>query len=264
MATRRVAAGAATAPARRGGSRGNGAPESGQPDPLSGVRDGYDRWALVYDHDANPLPALEEPCVRAALGDVRGLDVVDLGCGTGRHTAWLAEAGARVTALDFSAGMLERARRKVAAATVRFLVHDLHEPLPLGDASFDAAVSGLVLEHLRDLGAFFTEVRRVLRPSGQAVVSAMHPAMFLRDSRARFTDPDTGAIEAPGSVRYRCGEVVMAAVRAGFALEDVGEHAPDAAFARRYPRAERYVGWPMLLVLVLRAAAGRPAPTPAP
>lgn len=233
--------------------------EPGRPDPLSGVRDGYDRWALVYDHDANPLPALEEPYVRAALGDVRGFDVVDLGCGTGRHTAWLAEAGARVTALDFSAGMLERARRKVSAATVRFLVHDLHEQLPLGDASFDAAVCGLVLEHLRDLRAFFTEVRRVLRPAGRAVVSAMHPAMFLRDSRARFTDPDSGAIVAPGSNPYRLGELVMAATAADFTPLAVGEHAPDAEFARRYPRAERYVGWPMLLVLVLR-----PAATPAP
>ena len=234
-------------------------PTTGTADPLAGVCDGYDRWARVYDHDANPLPALEEPHVRAALADVRSLDVVDLGCGTGRHTAWLSAAGARVTAVDFSSGMLACARRKVDPAAVRFVVHDLHDRLPMGDASFQAAVSGLVLEHIRDLATFFGETRRVLRPGGRAVVSAMHPAMFLRDSRARFTDPDTGAIVAPGSVRYRCGEVVMAAVRAGFALEDVGEHAPDAEFARRYPRAERYVGWPMLLVLVLRAA-----PTPAP
>ena len=228
-------------------------------DPLAGVRDGYDRWAPVYDHDANPLPALEEPHVHAALPDVRGLDVVDLGCGTGRHAAWLAAAGARVTAVDFSSGMLACARRKVDPAAVRFVVHDLHDRLPVGKASFDAAVSGLVLEHLRDLPAFFRETRRVLRPGGRAVVSAMHPAMFLRDSRARFTDPDSGAIVAPGSVHYRFGEVVMAAAGAGLGPEHIGEHAPDAEFARRYPRAARYVGWPMLLVLVLR-----PAPTPAP
>ena len=234
-------------------------PDSGAADRLSGVRTGYDRWALVYDHDLNPLPALEEPHVRAALGDVRGLRVVDLGCGTGRHAVWLAAAGARVTAVDFSPGMLAHARHKVDRDAVRFLVHDLHERLPFREASFDAAVSALVLEHLRDLPAFFAETHRVLGPAGRAVVSAMHPAMFLRDSRARFTDPDSGAIVTPGSIPYRLGEVVMAAAGAGFALDDVGEYAPDAAFARRYPRAERYVGWPMLLVLALRAA-----PTPAP
>ena len=232
---------------------------SGVRDPLAGVREGYDRWAVVYDHDANPLPALEEPHVRDALGDVRGRDVLDLGCGTGRHTAWLAEAGARVTAVDFSAGMLEEARRKVPSGSVRFIAHDLHQPLPLGDATFDAVVSGLVLEHLRDLPAFFAEARRVLRPAGRAVVSAMHPAMFLRSSQARFTDPDSGERVQPGSLPHRLGDFVMAALGAGFALHGIGEYAPDAGFARRYPRAERYVGWPMLAVLDLRAGGRRMA-----
>ena len=68
---------------------------TGGHDPLAGVREGYDRWSAVYDHDANPLQALEEPRVREALGDPRGREVLDLGCGTGRHTAWLVEAGAR-------------------------------------------------------------------------------------------------------------------------------------------------------------------------
>ena len=225
-------------------------------DPLSGVRDGYDRWASVYDHDANPLPALEGPHVREALGDLRGRDVLDLGCGTGRHTAWLAETGARVTAVDFSERMLERARAKVSAADVRFIVHDLHEPLPLDDASFDALVSGLVLEHLRDLERFFGEAHRVLRPGGRAVVSAMHPAMFLRDSRARFTDPDSGQVVAPGSLAHRLGDFVMAALEAGFTLRGVDEYAPDAEFVGRYPRAERYEGWPMLVVLAMRAGGG--------
>ena len=225
-------------------------------DPLSGVRHGYDRWSRVYDHDANPLPALEHPHVRAAVGDVRGRDVLDLGCGTGRHTAWLAAAGARVTAVDFSEKMLERAREKVPATDVRYIVHDLHEPLPLDDSTFDLVVSGLVLEHLRDLDGFFTEAHRVLRPVGCAVVSAMHPAMFLRGSRARFTDPDSGEVVAPGSLPHRLGEFVMAASRSGFALLGVDEHAPDSGFVRRYPRARRYLGWPMLVVLTMQTGSG--------
>jgi ubiquinone/menaquinone biosynthesis C-methylase UbiE len=217
------------------------------------IRAGYDRWARVYDHDANPLPALEEPLVRAAVGDARGCAVLDLGCGTGRHAVWLAAAGATVTAVDFSVGMLAEARRKPGAATVRFLVQDLHQPLPFRAATFDIVVSGLVLEHLGNLGAFFGEARRVLRPAGRAIVSAMHPAMFLRGSRARFTDPVTGEKVEPGSLPHQLGDFVMAAVRAGFDLEGISEHAPDAEFARRYPRAEKYVGWPMLVVLRLRS-----------
>jgi SAM-dependent methyltransferase len=220
--------------------------------PLQGVRSGYDRWALVYDHDANPLPALEEPFVREACGEVSGLTALDLGCGTGRHALWLAEAGAVVTAVDFSEGMLREARTKPGADRVRFLVHDLHEPLPFPDGSFALLVSGLVLEHLRALPPLFAEARRLLQPGGRAVFSAMHPAMFLRGSQAAFTDPDSGLKVRPGSLPHTLGEMVMAAVGAGLTPEAIGEHAPDEAFAARFPRAARYVGWPMLVVLQLR------------
>ena len=223
-----------------------------KPDPAA-IRSGYDRWSEVYDHDLNPLVALEEPVVREALGDVSGLAVLDLGCGTGRHALWLSTRGANVTAVDFSEGMLNEARRKHGASRVRFLVHDLHQPLPFEAAAFDCVVSGLVLEHLHDLRFVFGEARRVLKPGGRAVVSAMHPAMYLRGVEARFTDPVTGEKVRPGSVVHALGDFVMAAVGAGFALEAIGERAPDADFAVRYPRAERYVAWPMLVVLSLRA-----------
>jgi ubiquinone/menaquinone biosynthesis C-methylase UbiE len=217
------------------------------------IQHGYDRWSEIYDQEENPLIGLEEPVVREALGDVAGLEVLDLGCGTGRHALWLAGAGASVTAVDFSAGMMEKARAKPGAERVRFLVHDLHEPLPFAAGAFDQVVSGLVLEHLKDLDAFFGEARRVLKPGGRAVLSGMHPAMYLRDVRARFHDPVTGEKVEPGSVEHGIGDFVMAAVRAGFALEGIVEQAPDAAYAARCSRAAKYVGWPMLLVLSLRA-----------
>lgn len=217
------------------------------------VRDGYDRWAAIYDHDGNPLQALEGPAVRFAVGDPSGLDALDLGCGTGRHALWLAEAGARVTAVDFSEGMLAEARRKAKAFTIQFLTHDLHQPLMFPDKSFDLVVSGLVLEHLRDLEMFFRETHRVLRPRGRAVISAMHPAMFLRGTQAQFTDPASGELVRPGSIPHSVAEFVMAAVRAGFELDGVDELAPDAALAERVPRAVKYVGWPMLVVLILRS-----------
>lgn len=220
-------------------------------DTLAKVQVGYDRWATVYDHDANPLQALEGPAVQSAIGNPCGLTAVDLGCGTGRHALWLAGAGATVTALDFSAGMLAEARRKPGADKVRWLAHDLHLALPLPDQSFDLAVSGLVLEHLRRLEPFFHEARRVLRSGGRAVISAMHPAMFLRGTQAQFTDPTSGSLVQPGSIAHHVGEIVMAAVRAGFKLDGVEELTPDAAFAERLPRATKYIGWPMLVVMKL-------------
>jgi ubiquinone/menaquinone biosynthesis C-methylase UbiE len=218
---------------------------------LSSVRVGYDRWAAVYDHDANPLQALEEPVVWRAISDPRGLNVLDLGCGTGRHTLKLAAAGAAVTAIDFSEGMLAAARQKAGAESVRFVRHDLHAPLPFGNGEFDLIVSGLVLEHLRELDGFFAEMRRVLKADGRAVVSAMHPAMFLRGSQARFTDPTSGELVQPGSIAHSVAAFAMAAIHADFKLLDIQEISPDAKFAEHYSRAAKYVDWPMLVVLKL-------------
>jgi malonyl-CoA O-methyltransferase len=227
--------------------------QDGMADPLVSVRAGYDRWAAVYDHDANPLQGLEGPLFRAAVGDVRGLRVLDLGCGTGRHALWLAERGATVTAVDFSEGMLAEARRKPGADAVHWLQHDFTQPLPI-HAAFDLAVSGLVLEHIADLDAFFTAMRGALASGGRAVVSAMHPAMFLKGAQARFTDPTNGELVLPGSVPHSVAAFVMAALRAGFVIDDVAEHTPTADVMMRFPRAAKYEGWPMLVLLVLRTA----------
>ncbi len=220
-----------------------------QSDELAHARSGYDRWAPVYDRDGNPLQALEQPCVRALLGEVRGQRVLDMGCGTGRHALWLAGAGAKVTAVDFSQGMLDQARLKQGADAVTWLVHDLHKPLPFEDNTFDRVVSGLVLEHIRDIGFFFRQAGRVLNNGGVLVVSAMHPAMMLRGTQARFTDPQSGDIICPGSLPHQISDFLMAALSANLHIDHISEHKPDEALASRFPRAEKYIGWPMLVVM---------------
>src|SRR5271169_6494759 len=156
---------------------------------LLSTKDGYDLWAAIYDEDGNPLIAIEEPRVDQLLGEVRGLAVADIGCGTGRHAIRLASAGASVHALDFSVAMLERARTKAQGLSITFHAHDLAEPLPFADESFDRVVCGLVIDHIAGLGGLFREMHRICRPSGFVVVSVMHPAMMLRGVQARFRDP---------------------------------------------------------------------------
>jgi malonyl-CoA O-methyltransferase len=221
------------------------------------TRDGYDRWAEIYDVEGNPLTAMEEPHVDALLGDVRGLTVLDLGCGTGRHTQRMASRGANVTAMDFSQGMLDRAREKTHGLDVRFVAHDLSTPLPVADRSFDRVLCGLVLDHIRDLPLLFSEMRRVCRPSpagvgGSIVVSVMHPAMMLRGVQARFTDPNSGREVRPASVANQISDYVSAAVLADLHIDHISEHAVGEELARRAPRAEKYVGWPLLLMMRLR------------
>ncbi|MCK6485386.1 MAG: class I SAM-dependent methyltransferase [Phycisphaerae bacterium] len=216
------------------------------------TRDGYDGWAEIYDDEDNALILLEEPRVIDLLGDVAGLDVADLGCGTGRHTLRMAAAGANVTALDFSDGMVARATRKSGWDRVRFIPHDLTHPLPLPDAAFDRVLCALVVDHIHDLPALFAEFRRICRPHGRIIVSTVHPAMMLRGVQAHYTDPRTGREVRPASVPNQISDYVMAALRAGLTFDQLSEHAVDESLAARSPRAAKYLNWPMLLLMRLR------------
>jgi ubiquinone/menaquinone biosynthesis C-methylase UbiE len=216
------------------------------------TRQGYDLWAASYDGDANPLVILEESHVAAALGEVRAQSIADIGCGTGRHALRLARAGAEVTALDFSEEMLARARSKPGAERIRFVRHDLSRPLPLETAAFDRVLCCLVLDHIKSLELLFSEFRRVCRPGGFILITAMHPAMMLKGVQARFTNPASGEKVHVQSVPNQLSDYVMAALGAGLTIEAMTEHAADESLARRAPRAEKYLGWPMLLVMKLR------------
>lgn len=211
--------------------------------------EGYDQWSQLYDADDNPLVMLEERVIGAIFGPVRGLRVADVGCGTGRHAIRLAADGARVTGLDFSEGMLARARTKKGAAQVRFVRHDLTQRLPFEDGSFDRVFCCLVVDHIGDLESFFTELRRLCAEQGAVVVSVMHPAMSLRGVQARFVDPQTGEKIGLESHVHVTSDYVMAAFRAGLCLELIAEHSVDEDLAAKCPRALKYLSWPLLLVM---------------
>jgi ubiquinone/menaquinone biosynthesis C-methylase UbiE len=221
------------------------------------TREGYDLWAASYDTMGNWLLALEEPEVDRALGDVDGLDVLDVGAGTGRHALRLSGKGARVTAVDFSDAMLSQARAKPGAERVRWMTHDVRTPLPFPDRSFARVLSALVLEHipLTDLVPFFGELGRVATRDGRVVVTAMHPAMFLKGISANFHD---GHDEIrPRSFDATLSDYVMGAVGAGLRIVGLSEHSVDDALAARYERSRKLLGWPALVVMTLAPEPGR-------
>ena len=202
----------------------------------------------------NWLLELEEPEVDRALGDVKDLEVLDVGAGTGRHAVRVAQRGARVTAVDFSEEMLARARQKAGADRVRWLVHDVALPLPFEARSFDRVLSALVLEHIPidELASFFGDLGRVARPDGVIVVTAMHPAMFLKGVSANFRD-ERGEVR-PRSYVATLSDYVMGAIRAGLVIESLAEHSVEEGLAARNDRSRKWLGWPALFVMILRPA----------
>ena len=212
------------------------------------AREGYNRWAPFYDHGRNPTVGLKDREIHGLLGEVPGLRVADLGCGTGRNAIALAVAGTEVTALDFSNEMLAQARQKPGAGRVRFIVHDLANPLPLESDSYDRVLCSLALEHVQDLGVAFREMARICRPEGRVIIIEMHPTLLLKGIGARFHDPKTGQDIRPRSVGHQTSDFVMAAVRGGLAVEEMRE-----VFDQ-----DRNATWPLLLTMKFKpSSAGK-------
>src|SRR4029079_5501589 len=133
---------------------------------------------------------ISEEDLGSPLGYVRGLDVVELGCGTAYFSAILAKLGARPTGVDPTPAQLATARRMQKETGITFpLVEAPGERVPLPDASFDLAVS----EYGASLWAvperWIAEAARLLRPGGRLV--------FMTNSNiAIICSPDTGDIAA--------------------------------------------------------------------
>jgi malonyl-CoA O-methyltransferase len=225
------------------------------PDPVRlDPREGYDRWSEVYDDELNPLVILEEPVVRQWIGDPLGARIADVGCGTGRHALWLAEGGARVDAYDPSPGMMAKARRKLASHAVCFIEHSLPQALPVPDDTYDIVLFALVADHLPNLEVAFHELKRVTCPGGRLVFTVLHPSMNLLGITARFTDPHSGSEVRVAACEHTYADYVMAPLRAGWTIDDILERKADDTLAARTPRAQKYIGWPMLLAMHLRKA----------
>ena len=93
-----------------------------------------------------------------------GMQVLELGCGTGYFSRQLARTGASITAIDISEDLLEEARRTIDAENVTFKVDNAYR-MSFADATFDAVVGSSVLHHL-EIGPAIAECFRVLKPGG--------------------------------------------------------------------------------------------------
>ena len=155
------------------------------------IQSAYDEWSGNYDLDKNLTRDLDAQVTRNALGQLRFRSILEIGCGTGKNTVFLAQIGEQVHALDFSQGMIEKARAKVAAANVHFEIADLTRKWNGADAPYDLVVCNLVLEHIRDLSHIFAEAARVLEAGGEFFINELHPFRQYRGTRARFGRADS-------------------------------------------------------------------------
>lgn len=192
----------------------------------------------------------ERPATIALLGDVRGLRVLEAGCGPGVLTSWLVGNGAAVTAMDVSGEMVSLTRDRVGGRA-RVLVADLSEPLTFAaDASADLVVASLVLHYLADWAGPLAEFHRVLAPRGAVVFSTHHPAMDwqLHSPEDYFAVKQvTEAWTKDGTSfdvtfwRRPLTAMTSAISEAGFVIDRLIEPEPAAELARRDPQNDEKI-----------------------
>lgn len=150
-----------------------GAPKRGEiPFNYDAIADNY---AAVVD--TRPWNALyERPGTMALLPEVRGLRVLDVGCGSGWYAEMLVSRGAEVVAVDITARMVELTRARLRG-TASVLQWDIGQPLTFAETGgFDLIVAPLVVHYLRDWGPMLGELNRILADGGRLLFSTHHPS----------------------------------------------------------------------------------------
>jgi ubiquinone/menaquinone biosynthesis C-methylase UbiE len=115
------------------------------------------------------------PIVSKLLGDLQGKVVLDAGCGNGYLARRMAKTAKKVVAVDFTEGLIERAKeRSVGITNIEYHVENIEE-LSLSDHSFDVVLSNMVLMDLERLDKAVKEFSRVVKKDGLIIISTQHP-----------------------------------------------------------------------------------------
>lgn len=236
-------------------------------------REAWDRFAEGYAAPGHRswasdvitwgLFSVPEETVGMLPDDLAGMDAVELGCGTGYVSAWLAKRGARPVGIDNSPAQLASARRFQEEFGIEFPLHlGNAEATPFADESFDFAISEYGAAIWCDPYKWIPEAARILRPGGRLSFLGNSVLVMLASPADDEDAPATERLERPlfgmhrfawtdGSVEFHIphGEMIRLLRKSGFEIEDLVEvQAPEGAtttyeyvspeWARRWPCEE--------------------------
>ena len=181
----------------------------------------YNEWSSTYDDVENKTRDLEKKAGQDMLMPLSFNDVLELGCGTGKNTAWLQEKAARIVAVDLSEGMLQKAKEKIQSKQVEFRQADITKPWDFVTGKIDVITCSLILEHIEDLSFILSEAAKVLHSGGCFYICELHPYKQYSGSKARF-ETEEGLQVLPCFVHH-VSDYTNAALQNGFAITALQE-----------------------------------------
>jgi len=184
------------------------------------VQQAYNSWSETYDSVENKTRDIEARSLREMISG-ENLDILEIGCGTGKNTEFLQTKATKLIGADFSAEMLEKAKAKITAENVEFRQMDLRERWDFAENSFDLITCSLALEHIENIDFVFAEAQKVLRKDGRFYIGELHPFKQYAGTKARF-ETGSGVFELECFVHH-VSDFFEAGTKNGFDVIELKE-----------------------------------------
>lgn len=189
------------------------------------VEKAYNSWSLQYDCNENKTRDLEAIALKKILFGKKFKNCLEVGCGTGKNTAWLLTVCDHITAIDLSEGMLAIAKEKLASEKVHFEIVDVTKDWTFAKGVYDVVTFSLMLEHIEDLGAIFQKLAKVTATGTIVYIGELHPFKQYAGSKARF-ETETGT-QVLTCFNHHISDFTNAAHENGFKLIQIEEQFDD-------------------------------------
>jgi ubiquinone/menaquinone biosynthesis C-methylase UbiE len=190
------------------------------------IANAYNSWSVQYDTNDNKTRDLEALSLQKIVQGKNFKHCLEVGCGTGKNTAWLLTICDQITAIDLSNGMLDIARNKIQSERVNFIEADITKDWTFAKGTYDLVTFSLMLEHIEDLDAVFQKLAKLSNKGTRVYIGELHPFKQYAGSKARFeTESGTHVVTC---FNHHVTDFIQAANASGFQLLQLEEQFDDA------------------------------------
>lgn len=187
-------------------------------------KEAYNAWSASYDTVENKTRDIEARALREMISG-ENLDILEIGCGTGKNTEFLQTKAKNLIGADFSQDMLAIAKQKINAENVHFRQIDLREKWDFAENWFDLITCSLALEHIENIHFIFQQANKILRNGGKFYIGELHPFKQYAGTKARF-ETGSGVFELE-CFTHHISEFFTSAKINGFELIELKEWFDD-------------------------------------
>ncbi len=186
------------------------------------IQKAYDNWSGQYDTNINKTRDLEAVALRETLIGIEFENCLEIGCGTGKNTAWLLTKAKSITAVDLSTEMLAKAKEKTGSDQVNFIQADILRDWDFANTKYALISFSLVLEHIEELEPVFNKALAVIARGGYIYIGELHPFKQYTGSKARY-DTDEG-VQVVSCFNHHISDFTQVAKKYGFSIELINEY----------------------------------------